>query len=137
MSVICSKCFDTKVSCEASVNPNTKEFIGFTDDSFEYGWCEVCGEGLCLIDTDQTIADIDAGYNKYRINNNKEPVYASGQVNFRGDEGIFQNVVIKLSLEVGEDDDKIFYNCKDIDELKELATPTSNDFLLTGFFSFS
>lgn len=36
MSTICSRCHSTKVSCEAIVNPNTKEFIHYTDESFDY-----------------------------------------------------------------------------------------------------
>lgn len=37
MNVICTKCGGTKVSCEAMIDPNTKEFHNYTDESFQYG----------------------------------------------------------------------------------------------------
>lgn len=43
MNVICTKCGGTKVSCEAMIDPNTKEFHNYTDESFQYGWCGKCG----------------------------------------------------------------------------------------------
>lgn len=57
MSTICSKCHSTKVSCEAIVNPNTKEFIHYTDESFDYGWCDDCDEGQVLVDTEEIKAE--------------------------------------------------------------------------------
>ena len=60
MSVICCKCGSTEVSCEAIINPNTKELINYTDESFEYGWCDKCDENKPLTDTEEVKKDIDA-----------------------------------------------------------------------------
>ena len=55
MNVICTKCGGTKVSCEAMIDPNTKEFHNYTDESFQYGWCDQCGHGTVLTDTDEVL----------------------------------------------------------------------------------
>ena len=36
-NVICCKCGSTNVTCEAMINPNTKDFDHYTDESFQYG----------------------------------------------------------------------------------------------------
>lgn len=41
------------------IDPNTKEFHNYTDESFQYGWCGKCGHGTVLTDTDEVKEDID------------------------------------------------------------------------------
>ena len=65
MNVICTKCGGTKVSCEAMIDPNTKEFHNYTDESFQYGWCGKCGHGTVLTDTDEVKEEIDRIYQRY------------------------------------------------------------------------
>lgn len=76
MNVICTKCGGTKVSCEAMIDPNTKEFHNYTDDSFQYGWCGKCGHGTVLTDTDEVKEDIDRIYQRYVEEKKEEPEYA-------------------------------------------------------------
>lgn len=48
MNIICSKCGGTDILCEAMIDPNTKKFSHYTDESFLYGWCNDCWKGTIL-----------------------------------------------------------------------------------------
>lgn len=50
MSVVCTKCGSLDVACEAMVNPNTKRIANYTDESFDYAWCNSCREGVVITD---------------------------------------------------------------------------------------
>lgn len=65
MSVICSKCGCADVLCEAMINPNTKVFENYTDESFLYGWCNVCQTGRTLTDVEDVKAIIDNNFSKF------------------------------------------------------------------------
>lgn len=56
---VCSICDGTQVSCAASVNPNTKEFIDFGYEAFKDGYCEKCGE-VVLTDPDILWSSVDS-----------------------------------------------------------------------------
>jgi hypothetical protein len=114
------------------VNPNTKGFIHYTDDAFDYGWCDNCGNGQVLVDTGETITSIDKAFLEYKTAHGKEPVYAVCGVRFKNDDSS-TDMVFKLSPDVGEDDDEIFFYCNSIKDLKLLAEPSSEDFIITGF----
>ncbi len=135
MSVICSECHGTKVSCEAMINPNTKEFIHYTDESFNYGWCGSCNKGQVLLDPEGTTASIGKAFGEYKSTHGKEPLYALCQIIYCGDDDLLERQ-FKLSLDVGDDDDEIFYYCNGIEELKQLAEPSSSDFIIITFNSF-
>jgi hypothetical protein len=133
MSIICSKCHGTKVSCEAMVNPNTKEFIHYTDDSFEYGWCDNCGNGQILVDMEETITGIGNAFDEYKLVYGKEPLYAVCRVVFMDDYEPPHSMSFKLSMDVDKEDDDVFYYLPGVEELKSLVESSSNDFLITGF----
>lgn len=130
MSIICSGCHDTKVFCEAMVNPNTKEIIHYTDEAFYDGWCDNCGKGQVLVDTEETILNIDKAYDNYHTIYGKEPLYAVCQVRYKDDIS-YNDMVFKLSLDIGKDDDEIFFYCNGIKDLKTLAVPSKEEFLIT------
>jgi hypothetical protein len=137
MSIICSKCHNTKVSCEAIVNPNTKEFIHYTDESFDYGWCDDCGEGQVLVDTEEIKANIDKAFNQYLSDFCKEPSFALCHIRYKGDDdGPFYDMLFKLSVDVGAEDDEVFFYCNDVKDLKSLTEPSANDFIIIEFCSF-
>lgn len=58
------------------IDPNTKEFHNYTDESFQYGWCGKCGHGTVLTDTDEVKEDIDRIYQRYVEEKKEEPEYA-------------------------------------------------------------
>ena len=135
MSVICTKCHGTNVSCEAMVNPNTKEFIHFTDDSFEYGWCEDCKTGRLLTDPEEVKSKIEKAYKEHR-KSRKDPLFAFCEIVFSDEENVPRDVLFKLSPNVGSDDDKIFFYCNGVEELKSMTEFSGNDFIITDFFHF-
>lgn len=96
MNVICTKCGGTKVSCEAMIDPNTKEFHNYTDESFQYGWCGKCGHGTVLTDTDEVKEDIDRIYQRYVEEKKEEPEYAVCVVVWKDDNNS-EHVKIRLS----------------------------------------
>lgn len=49
-NVICCKCGGNHVICNAFINPNTKQFYNYDDESFLYGWCEKCDNYTILCD---------------------------------------------------------------------------------------
>lgn len=55
------------------IDPNTKEFHNYTDESFQYGWCGKCGHGTVLTDTDEVKEDIDRIYQRYVEEKKEEP----------------------------------------------------------------
>jgi hypothetical protein len=133
MSVICNKCHSTKVSCEAIINPNTKEFINYTDDSLDYGWCNDCNEGQYLVDTEEVKTNIDKAFNEYKSNFGKEPSYALCHIMHKGGDAPFYDMLFKLSMDIDKDDEGVFFYCNGLNGLKSLVEPSSNDFIITEF----
>lgn len=134
MNVICTKCGCTNVACEAMINPNNKEFINYTDESFLYGWCESCNTGVILSDTDEIQVEIQQEFDTFVKENGKEPHYASCEIVWK-DTNDYYDVKIQLSNDTGEDDD-IFFYCSSLNGLKSLATFGGEDFIVTEINSF-
>lgn len=134
MSVICTKCGSTDVLCEAMINPNTKVFENYTDESFLYGWCNVCKTGKILTDTEDIKAIIDNDFKKFCEKNGCEPIYAICTITWKDDNGC-EDVKIKMSGDDGDDDNFFFY-CDSLSNLKALCDYGNEDFILTGFISF-
>ncbi len=137
MKVICTKCGGMKVACEAMINPNDKSFRNYTDDAFIYGWCDDCGYGVILSDVDEVKADIDRLYAEYCAEHGSEPLYAQCEIVWK-DESFTepQPVTIKLSVDVDDaTDEKIFFYCNGIADLKSLAEFEGEDFVLTDCIS--
>lgn len=134
MNVICTKCGGTDISCEAMINPNTKEFQNYTDESFLYGWCENCKTGVIISDTDEIQDEIQKKFDEFVKKNGKEPHYANCQIVWK-DTNDYYDVKIQLSGDTGEDDDMFFY-CNSLNGLKSLATFGCEDFIVTEINSF-
>lgn len=104
MSVICSKCGCADVLCEAMINPNTKVFENYTDESFLYGWCNVCQTGRTLTDVEDVKAIIDNNFSKFCEKNGCEPGYVICTIVWKDDNGC-EEVKIKMSSDSRDDDD--------------------------------
>ena len=107
MNVICTKCGGTKVSCEAMIDPNTKEFHNYTDESFQYGWCGKCGHGTVLTDTDEVKEEIDRIYQRYVEEKKEEPKYAVCVIVWKDDNNS-ELVNIRLSSDNNPDETMVF-----------------------------
>ena len=79
------------------IDPNTKEFHNYTDESFQYGWCGKCGHGTVLTDTDEVKEDIDRIYQRYVEEKKEEPEYAVCVVVWKDDNNS-EHVKIRLSI---------------------------------------
>lgn len=130
MNVICTKCGSTNVRCEAMINPNTKELHHYTDEAFDYGWCDKCGFGSVLTDTDAVKAEIDRQYQEYLAENKVEPKYAICVVVWKSDgDSELANIQLSSDHNPDEDDDMLFY-CNGIPGLKSLCDFGGEDFIV-------
>lgn len=134
MSVICSKCGCADVLCEAMINPNTKVFENYTDESFLYGWCNVCQTGRTLTDVEDVKAIIDNNFSKFCEKNGCEPGYVICTIVWKDDNGC-EEVKIKMSSDSRDDDDFFFY-CNSLTELKALCDCGGEDFIIIGLIGF-
>lgn len=140
MSVICTRCGSTDVACEAIVNPNGNVFRRYTDESFLYGQCEKCKQSAELTDPDQVKQDIDTLYQEYMSYSESEPDYVSCRITYK-DDGKGMDVIISLKT-YGEEtddstDDRVFFYCDSLSDLKSLADYGMEDFILTACYRFN
>lgn len=134
MRVICSKCGCADVLCEAMINPNTKVFENYTDESFLYGWCNVCQTGRTLTDVEEVKTMIDNNFSKFCERNGCEPGYVICTIVWKDDNGC-EEVKIKMSSDSRDDDDFFFY-CNSLTELKALCDCGGEDFIIIGLIGF-
>lgn len=134
--IICSKCGGINILCEAMIEPNTKQFSHYTDESFAYGWCEDCEKGTVLSDVDEVKNYITAEYKVFRESYNMEPQYANCQIVWK-DTGETCNVRIMLSADAEAKDDKAFYYCDNIDELISLTEYNDRNFMVIECYGFA
>ncbi|MEG0647108.1 MAG: hypothetical protein RR471_08055 [Bacteroides sp.] len=84
------------------------------------------------IDQDDISERIDMLYTLYVDANSTEPNYANCTIRFLDDENSIQEVTIKLSSEVVEqEDDRIFFYCNTLSGLKSLTSVGMEDFIVT------
>lgn len=134
MNVICTRCGATDVTCEAVINPNTKEFKEYTGESFTYGYCNICDNSAVLTDTDVVAEEIQMEYDDFIRERGEEPTVASCQITWK-DDNQTEEVRISLLNDAGEDDD-IFFYCQSLPRLKSLTTFGCEDFIITEIYNF-
>lgn len=94
MSVVCTKCGSLDVACEAMVNPNTKRIAIYTDESFDYAWCNTCRNGVVITDVNSNKHRISRAYRKYKSENAALPSIAVCNVVVRSSDSLLE--VLKL-----------------------------------------
>lgn len=140
---ICSICGQpTFVLCEASVNPNTKEFHEYGDEAFYHAYCKHCEEEVVLIDKKMLYRDIDLFYANFLAEHGTAPRYARCRIVHTDIEHDSENdgteyVDILIGPAQPTDDCEVFCQCNDIDALKALAIGQDRDFALVECFSMS
>lgn len=130
MSIICSRCGGTNIMCEAMIEPNTKKFDHYTDESFLYGWCDDCQTGTRLTDVDEVKNDISKQYLVFKESYGIEPQYADCRIVWKEDRKE-DDVRIMLSADTGLEGDGAFYNCNSLNGLISLAGYGKEDFIVT------
>ena len=82
------------------------------------------------------ITQIKSLFQESAKENGANPTHARVIILFNGEEKQ-EEVVIKLSLTIGDDDEQIFYNCNDLTELTELCQADSGaDFRVLNILEF-
>lgn len=139
MKIICSKCGCTKIACEAWINPNdpkTQEAIDhFSDDSFNYGYCQACKEFVCLTDVDEAKKNIDEKYLAYKEQSEKEPFAARCEITYCSKQNGTEEVLVKIGCDANGNKNYSPF-CEDIDGLKALCDKTRENFIITEIYSF-
>lgn len=135
MSIICSKCGGTNVTCEAMIDPNTKRFDHYTDESFLYGRCDDCKTGTFLTDVDEVKNDIKEKYRDFYERNRIEPQYANCRIAWKDNRDCC-DVRIMLSADTGLDEEDIFLHCDSLNDLQSLAEYGQADYIITECHDF-
>lgn len=139
MRIICTRCGNTKVTCEAWINPNktkTEEAIDhFSDDSFNYGSCLDCDRFVCLTNVDEVRSNIEEKYLAYKEQSEKEPSAASCEITYCSKKNGTEEVLVKIGSDK-KGNKNYFPFCEDIEELKKLCDKTSEDFIITEVYHF-
>lgn len=142
MSIICTRCGNTDIECEAIINPNGHVFRRYTDKSFLYGMCNNCNKGAVLTDPEEVKRDMACLYTEFKGHSVSEPDYADCAV-MLNNEGIQIDVKISLKSYDIEDytdnniDEKIFFHCNGLAGLKSLAEYGAEDFIITECYRFN
>lgn len=132
--VICTKCGSMNVSCDATINPNTKKFKEYGSEAFLYGNCEDCNDSAYLIDIVEVRKMLDLEYQDFLQTMGVEPEVLSCQV-VRKAPYDYQDVRIQLAPGNREGDD-IFFKCNGYPDLKRLTEFGNEDFMISWVYNF-
>lgn len=123
------------MTCEAIIDPNTKKFDHYTDESFLYGQCDECNTGTLLTDVDEVKNNIKEKYREFYEKNRIEPQYANCRIVWK-DNRDCSDVRIMLSSNTGLDDEDIFFYCDSLNDLLSLAEYGNADFIITECYGY-
>ena len=135
-NVICCKCGGNHVVCNAFINPNTKQFYNYDDESFLYGWCEKCDNYTILCDIEAVKKDMENGFKEFVETYGRKPELAECEIIWK-DSLNTEDVNIALTDIPEEYDNTIFFYCKSLSDLKSLADYGKEDFIVTGCINFT
>ena len=123
-------------TCEAMINPNTKDFDHYTDDSFQYGWCDNCKIGTVISDTSEVKKGISQKYKEFKEIYNTEPQQALCRIIWKDD---MKETEVSIALEniPEEHDNTIFFYCDSLSDFMALAEYGGEDFIVTECFNFT
>lgn len=134
MSIVCSKCGGTNIMCEAMIEPNTKKFEHYTDESFLHGWCNNCQAGTIITDVDEIKNDMLQQYRVFKESYGIEPQYTDCRIVWKDNRDHYD---VRIMLSAGLDGDDIFYNCNSLNNLLSLVEYGSEDFMIMKCHGFA
>lgn len=100
-----------------------------------YGICENCGSFPILTDCKEIEKEMQSKYEEFCRLNFKEPNCVMCQIVWRDTQDT-DDVMIKLTLDIGEEDNIFFYCNHGIDELKELIRNGAEEFFIISIYNF-
>lgn len=130
MPVICTKCGSTNVTCEAIINPNTKEVQDFVEDAFSDGYCQDCGAGVILTNPAEVLKEIEQKHKEFTDCNHRKPKLVGCHIAWKDDNNNY-DVKIQLSKDLHpQKEDDIFYYCS-LADFKSFTQANKEDFIVT------
>lgn len=132
--VICTKCGGTNVTCDAVINPNTKEFKRYGSEAFLDGNCNDCDDWVYLVDVNEVLEKLQLEYDDFLKSMGTEPEVASCEIVWK-DGKKCEDVRIKLNTDK-QDGDDIFFYCNSLDELKSFTDFCGKDFMISWIYNF-
>lgn len=136
MSVVCSICGGTHITCAAIVDPNTRQFIDFGYEAWLDGQCDNCGN-VILTDPEKVQDEIDCQYRLYKSKHPAEPRFVLVEYvdtsNYEGS----QKGYVKLGNKTSGDSSRIIAFCNNIEELNAMTVPSeTREFTIIGCSGF-
>lgn len=136
MSVVCSICGGTHITCAAIVDPNTRQFIDFGYEAWLDGQCDNCGN-VILTDPEKVQDEIDCQYRLYKSKHPAEPRFVLVEYvdtsNYEGS----QKGYVKLGNKTSGDSSRIIAFCNSIEEFNAMTVPSeTREFTIIGCSGF-
>lgn len=123
MSIICSICGGTHVTCAAIVGPNTRAFVDFGHEAFLDGMCEQYGN-VVLTDPEELKADIGKMWADYIACHQIMTSYALCEIVRTDRDDGYEKAYIRIGgPENVIEKHKVITVCHNVEELKSLADP--------------
>lgn len=137
MSVICSICGGTHITCAAIVDPNTKQFINFGYEAWLDSQCDNCGN-VILTDPKEVQDNIDCQYRLFKSQHSTEPSFAVVEyVDASNYEGSQKGYVKLVGGKDSGNSPKIIASCNSTEELNTMTVPSQErEFTIIGCSSF-
>ena len=136
VNAICCKCGGTDVTCEAMIDPNTKAFDHYTDESFQYGWCDSCKTGVVISDTAEVKKEILQKYREFTGTYNTEPQLALCRIIWKDS---LEDTEVTIALEhIPEElDNTIFFYCDSLSDFMAMTEYGCEDFIVMECIEFT
>ncbi len=131
MCIKCVRYGGTNVACEAVINPNGYVFKNYTDESFEYAWCEDCDDWTTLINPKESRDNILKEYREYINKYIFKPQYVDCIIVWKDSA---KSEAVRISLIASNQcnkDEEVFFYCKNIYELLSLTEYGKEDFVVS------
>lgn len=137
MSVICSICGGTHITCAAIVDPNTKQFINFGYEAWLDGQCDNCGN-VTLTDPKQVQDEIDCQHRIFKSRHPTEPRFAVVEyINTSNYEESRKGYIKLKGGKTSANSSRIIASCNSIEELNAMTVPSENrEFTIIGCSGF-
>ena len=123
MSIVCSICGGTHVTCAAVVDPNTRVFVDFGYEAFLNGECRQCGN-VVLTNPEGVIAGVGKMWADYVARHRITPNYALCNIVCMDKEDEYEKAYIRIGgPENVIEKHTVIAVCHDIEEFESLADP--------------
>lgn len=136
MRIICTLCGKTDVACEAMINPNNKQFVNYTDESFLYGWCENCKTGVVITDVNDAKSEMKKLYQEFCECKKRKPHALICDVVTHKDERHYRVLISIGGTPSKPETSRYFHHCENLDDLVSLCDYSKDNFIIVEWDHF-